>query len=249
MHAVGGAAALALENERLTADLRATVSELRASRARIVESADNARRQIERDLHDGAQQRLVALALTLRMARARRSTDDDARPSCSTRPPQNLDEAIRELRELARGIHPAVLSDRGLGSALEALARRMPLPIEIGAVPDERLPERVEAAAYFVVAEAITNVARYASASHARVDLACDDGHLVVEVADDGIGGAEPVQRLRPARAERPDRSASTGGSRSPRRPGEGTTVRALLPGLGSGLSAAAVSSPLTGSW
>ena len=227
VHAVGGAAALALENERLTADLRATVSELRASRARIVESADNARRQIERDLHDGAQQRLVALALTLRMARTR-TTDDDARQFLDEAS-ANLDEAIKELRELARGIHPAVLSDRGLGSALEALAGRMPLPIEIGAVPDERLPERVEAAAYFVVAEAITNVARYASASHASVNLACDDGQLVVEVSDDGIGGANPSNGsgLRGLS----DRIAALDGRlevTSP--PGEGTTVRALLP-------------------
>jgi signal transduction histidine kinase len=174
VHAVGGAAALALENERLTADLRATVSELRASRARIVESADDARRQIERDLHDGAQQRLVALALTLRMAQ--RKVSDEGALQVLEEASSNLDEAIRELRELARGIHPAVLSDRGLGSALEALAGRMPLPIEIEAVPSERLPQRVEAAAYFVVAEAITNVARYASASFARVNLACDDG-------------------------------------------------------------------------
>jgi signal transduction histidine kinase len=227
VHAVGGAAALALENERLTADLRATVSELRASRARIVESADNARRQIERDLHDGAQQRLVALALTLRLARSR--VTDEAAQRFLDEASQNLDEAIKELRELARGIHPAVLSDRGLGSALAALAGRMPLPIEIGDVPDDRLPERVEAAAYFVVAEAITNVARYASATHASVRLACDNGDLLVEVSDDGIGGADPANGsgLRGLG----DRIAALDGEldvTSP--PGEGTIVRARLP-------------------
>ena len=227
VHAVGGAAALALENERLTADLRATVSELRASRARIVESADNARRQIERDLHDGAQQRLVALALSLRLARSK--VHEDEALHALEEASQNLDEAIKELRELARGIHPAVLSDRGLGSALEALAARMPLPIEIGDVPDQRLPARVEAAAYFVVAEAITNVARYASASHARVELSCDDGDLLVEVVDDGVGGADPAKGsgLRGLT----DRIAALDGRldvSSP--PGEGTVVRATLP-------------------
>jgi signal transduction histidine kinase len=229
VHAVGGAAALALENERLTAELRATVSELRASRARIVESADAARRKIERDLHDGAQQRLVALALSLRLARSRVQDDPAATGELLDGASQNLDEAIRELRELARGIHPAVLSDRGLGSALEALAQRMPLPIEIAAVPAERLPAPVEAAAYFVVAEAITNVARYADASHASVDVRCSDGQLLVTVQDDGIGGADPGNGsgLRGLS----DRVAALDGRlevSSP--PGEGTTVRAVIP-------------------
>jgi signal transduction histidine kinase len=229
VHAVGGAAALALENERLTADLRATVSELRASRARIVESADAARRKIERDLHDGAQQRLVALALSLRMARARVEGDPAAAGELLDGASQNLDEAIRELRELARGIHPAVLSDRGLGSALEALAHRMPLPIEITAVPSERLSAPVEAAAYFVVAEAITNVARYAQASHASVDVRCADARLVVTVVDDGVGGADPASGsgLRGLG----DRIAALDGRLEVSSPvGEGTTVRAVIP-------------------
>jgi signal transduction histidine kinase len=229
VHAVGGAAALALENERLTAELRATVSELRASRARIVESADAARRKIERDLHDGAQQRLVALALGLRLARSRLDDDADAAKALLDDASRHLDEAIRELRELARGIHPAVLSDRGLASALEALAQRMPLPIEVAAVPRERLPERVEAAAYYVVAEAITNVARYAQATHARVDVRCDDNRLVVEVADDGIGGADPGKGsgLRGLG----DRVAALDGRLDvASEAGRGTTVRAQIP-------------------
>jgi signal transduction histidine kinase len=227
VHAVVGAAALALENERLTAELRATVSELRASRARIVESADAARRKIERDLHDGAQQRLVALALTLRMARSRVS--DEGAAELLDAASENLDGAIRELRELARGIHPAVLSSRGLGSAVEALAQRMPLPIEIVSVPSERLPEPVEAAAYFVVAEAITNVARYADASHATVSMCCDDGRLVVTVVDDGVGGADPGSGsgLRGLS----DRIAALDGRLEVSSPaGEGTTVRAVIP-------------------
>jgi signal transduction histidine kinase len=229
VHAVGGAAALALENERLTAELRATVSELRASRARIVESADAARRKIERDLHDGAQQRLVALALELRMARGRVDQDGEAAKELLDGALRNLEEATRELRELARGIHPAVLSDRGLGSAVEALAQRMPLPIEITSVPDQRLPEPVEAAAYFVVAEAITNVARYAQATHAAVDVRCDDGTLVVEVTDDGIGGADPSwgSGLRGLS----DRIAALDGRLEVSSPaGAGTTVRASIP-------------------
>jgi signal transduction histidine kinase len=229
VHAVGGAAALALENERLTAELRATVSELRASRARIVESADAARRKIERDLHDGAQQRLVALALSLRLARSRVADDPAAAGELLDGASQNLDEAIRELRELARGIHPAVLSDRGLGSALEALAQRMPLPIEIAGVPAERLPAPVEAAAYFVVAEALTNVARYADASHASVDVHCSDRTLIVTVSDDGIGGADPANGS--GLNGLSDRIAALDGRlevSSP--PGRGTTVRAVIP-------------------
>ena len=229
VHAVGGAAALALENERLTAELRATVSELRASRARIVESADAARRRIERDLHDGAQQRLVALALGLRLARRRVDDDADGAKALLDDASRDLDEAIRELRELARGIHPAVLSDRGLGFALQALAARMPLPIELNALPTERLPERVEAASYFVVAEAITNVARYAQATHARVDVRCDGTRLIVEVVDDGVGGADPANGsgLRGLS----DRIAALDGRLEvASEAGRGTTVRALIP-------------------
>jgi signal transduction histidine kinase len=229
VRAVGGAAALALENERLEAELRAHVQELRASRVRIVDSADAARRRIERDLHDGAQQQLVALALTLRTARSRLERDPAAAAELLDAAAQDLDAAIRELRELARGIHPAVLTDRGLGAALDALAQRMPLPVEIAPVPPDRLPDPVEAAAYFVVAEAITNVARYARASHARVAVTRDGARVVVEVADDGVGGADPAagSGLRGLA----DRVAALDGRLdvlSP--PGGGTTVRAVIP-------------------
>jgi len=229
VRAVGGAAALALENERLDAELRANVQELRASRARIVESADAARRRIERDLHDGAQQQLVALAIALRTARSRLERDPQAAGELLDTAAHELEAAIRDLRELARGIHPAVLSYRGLGAALEALAQRMPVPVEIVAAPEGRLPDAVEAAVYFVVAEATTNVARYARASHARVAVTSDGGRVVVEVTDDGVGGADPAKGsgLRGLA----DRVAALDGRlevRSP--PGHGTTVHAVIP-------------------
>ena len=232
VQAVGGAAALALENERLTAELRATVSELRASRARIVESADAARRKIERDLHDGAQQRLVALALELRMARGRVDQDGEAAKELLDGALRNLEEATRELRELARGIHPAVLSDRGLGSALEALAQRMPLPIEITSVPDRAAAGAGRGG----------GVLRRRRGDHERRALrarrrtrrstcAATNGALVVEVADDGIGGADPGNGLGAARAQRPDRGAGRAARGLLARRG-GTTVRAVIPAL-----------------
>ncbi len=227
--AVGGAAALALENERLDAELRANLNELRASRARIVETADAARRRIERDLHDGAQQQLVAVALTLGTARARIDRDPSGAAELLDAAKIDLDAAIRDLRELARGIHPAVLSDRGLGPALEALAGRIPLPVEIAGIPDERLPGPIEAAAYFVVAESITNVARYAEATHAEVEVSRENGRVCVRVSDDGVGGADPTagSGLRGLA----DRVAALDGRlevTSP--PGAGTTIRAVIP-------------------
>lgn len=165
---------------------------LAGSRARIVEAGDAERRRLERNLHDGAQQRLVSLALQLRMVegsfegnptRARKDLAD-AR--------EQLKHALDELRELARGIHPAILTDGGLAPALSALAHRAPLPVEIDDVPDARLPEAVEAAAYYLIAEAITNVAKHAQASHVAVSVRRDDRRVVVRVADDGIGGANP---------------------------------------------------------
>ncbi len=229
LDAVAGAAALALENERLAAELRASVKELRASRARIVKTADAARRAIERDLHDGAQQQLVALALSLRLARTRLERDPAEAGALLDAATRDLQAALQSLRELARGIHPAVLSDHGLGAALDALAQRFPFPVEIAAVPDERLPEPVEATAYFVVAEAITNVARYAGASHAVVTLERDEDALAVVVSDDGVGGADPTSGsgLRGLA----DRVAVLEGRLEVDSPiGEGTTVRAFIP-------------------
>src|SRR3954471_19390049 len=165
-------------------------AELRASRARIIEAADKARRKIERDLHDGAQQRLVSLVLDVQVAKRRMAKDPSDVVPFLDRLGKELQDASAELRELARGIHPAVLTERGLSAAIGALATRCVVPVE-GVDPlAERLPAAVEAPAYFTVAEALTNVAKYAEATHAVVSLKCDGSELVVEVADDGIGGA-----------------------------------------------------------
>ena len=190
--AVGAAAALGIQNERLDAELRAKVQELRDSRRRMLSVGLEERRRLERDLHDGAQQRLVSMALNLRLARARLRTDPDGADGLLVGAGEELDAALEELRELARGIHPALLTDRGLDTALETLVHRAPLPVELRGAPGERLPEAVELAAYFVVSEALTNVVKYAAASHAVVDVMRENGRLVVEVTDDGVGGADP---------------------------------------------------------
>jgi signal transduction histidine kinase len=227
--AVGAAAALALENERLEAALRARVEELRSSRARLVQATDAERRRLERDLHDGAQQRLVALALDLRMARDKVEQDPAAGAELLDEAMAELELATAELRELARGIHPAVLSDRGLRPAVQALASRAGVPVEVVEVPDDRLASEVEAAAYFVVAEALTNVTRYADAGSATVSLVRSNGSLHVEVSDDGIGGAdaEAGSGLRGLS----DRVAALDGSLDVDSPaGGGTSVKAVIP-------------------
>jgi PAS domain S-box-containing protein len=164
---------------------------LAASRARIVEAGDAERRRLERNLHDGAQQRLVTLALQLRLLDRQITADPAGARDDLAAARQELVHALEELRELARGIHPAILSDGGLHAAVTALANRAPLPVEITQLPSDRLPEPVEAAAYYLIAEAITNVAKHADASHVRVSVQRDDGCIVIEVADDGVGGAE----------------------------------------------------------
>ena len=165
------AAALAMENARLEVELRARLEALRASRARIVEAGDAERRRLGRDLHDGAQQRLVALMIELQLARERFATDPDGARELVDSAFANAQEAVNELRDLAAGIHPAVLSQRGLDAALESLASRAPVPVELESELAERLPSPVETAAYFVVAEALTNVAKYADATHAVVSV------------------------------------------------------------------------------
>jgi len=212
-------------------ELTARVDEMRSSQARIIEAADEARRRIERDLHDGAQQRLVALSLKLGMARKRLEAPDGvgAAGALVAEAHEESKLALAELRDLARGIHPAILTERGLGPAIEELASRAPLPVNVEEVPDGRLAASAEAAAYFVVAECLVNVAKYAQAKEATVRARREVGRIVVEVSDDGIGGANPAagSGLRGLA----DRVEALDGALTVRSiAGEGTTVRAEIP-------------------
>ena len=206
--------------QRRARALRDRVDDLRDARSRIIAAADAERRRIERDLHDGAQQRMVSVALTLSLAEAKMRTDADAAAKLVRQAREEAQIAVTELRELARGIHPAVLSDRGLRPALEALAARAPVPVDVSGVPDESLPKEVEAAVYFVTAEALTNVAKYAQAGSATVTLRRDGGWVEVAFADDGTGLSGLA-----------DRVEALGGDLSvTSEPGAGTTVRARVP-------------------
>jgi signal transduction histidine kinase len=191
LEAVGAAARLAVENSRLQAELRAQLAEVRASRARLIAAGDAERRRIERDLHDGAQQRLLGIRLALRLARGRVGQDDDEVRELLAEADGELMAGLDELRSLARGIHPAVLTDEGLAAALGSLARRAPVPVEIHAELSERLPAPVEAAAYFVASEGLANVAKHAHASHVSITVTRSDGRVRLEVSDDGAGGAD----------------------------------------------------------
>ncbi|WCB93693.1 hypothetical protein DSM104299_02409 [Baekduia alba] len=229
VRAAGAAAALALENERLEAELKARVAELQVSRAKVIEVGMAERRALERNLHDGAQQRLVALSLQLGLAKTKLRSDPDVAERILDGARAELASALEELRELARGIHPAILTDRGLAPALEALASRAPVPVEVDEVPEGRMPMPVEAVAYFVVAESLTNMAKYADAEYASVRVLRENGYAVVEIEDNGIGGADPSagSGLRGLA----DRLAALDGRLevdSP--PGVGTTVRARIP-------------------
>jgi signal transduction histidine kinase len=228
VRAAGAAVALLLENQRLDAELRARLVELEASRARLVQAADAERRRLERDLHDGAQSRLVALALNLRLARGSVSDDSDAAGLLDASIDE-LKQSLDELRDLARGIHPAVLSERGLEPAVRSLAARATLPVEIVGGPAGRLPAAVETAAYFVVSEALANVSKYAHAAQATVRLERVDTRLLVEVSDDGVGGAEAGDGsgLR-GLSDRVLALRGTFEVSSP--PGHGTKLRAQLP-------------------
>jgi signal transduction histidine kinase len=222
--AVASMARMALENERLAAQVRAQLDEVRASRARIVEAGNAERRRIERDLHDGAQQRLVALAMRLDQARAGTSGAASLIDETTT----ELLLAVREVRDLARGLHPTILTDAGLAAAVEALAERTPFPVTV-AVTESRFPPEIEAAAYYVVAEGLTNIARYAGATEARVEARADGRGLVVTVTDDGRGGADPSagSGLRGL----VDRLAAIDGELQITSPvGGGTTLTVILP-------------------
>jgi signal transduction histidine kinase len=203
--------------------------QLTASRKRLVEAAQVERRRLERNLHDGAQQRLVALSLTLRLAERQLQRDPEAARESLVRASAELADALQELRELARGLHPAVLTDHGLEAALSALTARAPLPVALTVDLDRRSREPVEAAAYFIVAEALTNDARYASADSATVIVRRQAAGLLVEVTDDGQGGADPAAGT--GLRGLTDRVEALGGRLDIQsRRGRGTTIQAWLP-------------------
>jgi signal transduction histidine kinase len=227
--AVGAAAGLALENERLQADLRARLAELRASRARMVDAADAERRRLERNLHDGTQQRLVSISMAIGLAESKLEADPRAAGQILEEARQALGTALQELREFSQGIHPAVLTERGLGPALKELVYLAPMTIKLDVPDDERLPEPVESAAYYVVAEALANVAKYASAAAVSVTVERLNGSTIIEVADDGVGGADPASGsgLRGLS----DRVEALGGTLAVESaPGRGTRLRAEIP-------------------
>ena len=215
-------AAQSIANERAQA-------ELRASRARIVRAADEARRRLERNLHDGAQQRLVSLSVGLRIALGKLPDAPVEAREILLEASAELKGALEELRDLARGLHPVTLTQLGLGPAIELLASRSPVPVTVTSTIDGRLPGPVEAAGYYVVSEALTNVAKYAAASSVRVDLACTDERLEIAVVDDGVGGAEfdAGSGLR-GLADRVDALGGCFGIESPS--GMGTRVWAEIP-------------------
>ena len=229
LDAVSSAAGLALENERLLVDLRAQLDEVRDSRARMVEASVTERRRLERNLHDGAQQRLVTLSLHLRMAQETLHHDPLAVAAMLESVGDELKQALEELRELARGLHPAVLTDRGLAPALQSLANRSPFPVEIGGVPEVRLPEAVETALYYVVAESLTNAAKHSGASEGRVEMSTTPETVAVEIHDNGSGGVNLTNGT--GIRGLVDRIEALGGTlRFQSHPDVGTVIRAQLP-------------------
>jgi signal transduction histidine kinase len=227
LEAVSAAAAIALENGRLHSELNARLEELRGSRVRVIEAGQR-EQQLERNLHDGAQQRLIALSLEVGLLEERFATDPDARARLS-QVRQEVALSLEELRDVARGLHPAVVSGHGLAVALESLAAHAPLPVRLDVALDGRLPDQVEVAAYYVVSESLANVGKHAQATTATIDVARVNGHVVVEIVDDGVGGADP-ERGSGLRGLADRVEALGGGLRVWTPPGEGTRVRAEIP-------------------
>ena len=228
LEAVGAAAGISLENARLHAELRARVEELRGSRARVIEAGQKERQRLERNLHDGAQQRLIALSLRLSLLEKKAGEHPELRDELDAAR-QEIALSLGELRDVARGIHPAVLTGHGLGVAVESLAAHAPLPVRLNVGLDGRLPERVEVAAYYVVSESLANVVKHAEAKEVGVSLARDRHHVVVEVIDDGVGGAD-TERGTGLRGLA-DRVEALGGRLRVWTPlGGGTRVRAEIP-------------------
>ena len=217
------------ELHRLNAELQARLADLATSRARIVAAGDVERRRLERNLHDGAQQRLVTLSITLRVGLAKLEADPAGARDLLTGAADELSMALAELRELARGLHPVVLTERGLGPAMEALASRAPVPVEIVETPSERLAQPIEAAAYYLIAEALTNVAKHAHARSVRVRVAQTGSMVVVQVHDDGVGGADTAGGT--GLEGLADRVEALGGRLELASPaGAGTTLSAEIP-------------------
>jgi signal transduction histidine kinase len=229
VRAVAATARMTIENERLQAEVRAQLEEVRASRARIVEFGDAERRRVERNLHDGAQQRLVNLSLALGIARSQLggTTDQDLAAALDEAVAE-LRLALAELRELARGIHPVILSEAGLGPALASLAERSPVPVTVTAVPPDRFPPPVEETAYYVACEALANATKHARATTVSISARRRSGGLLVEVGDDGVGGADPDGSGLRGLA---DRVAALDGHLRVHSPaGQGTRITAELP-------------------
>jgi signal transduction histidine kinase len=190
LDAVTAAAEITLENGRLHAELRARLEELRGSRERVIEVGQKERQRLERNLHDGAQQRLIALSLELSLLEERLPADSEARTRID-HARHEIALSLEELRDVARGIHPAVVSGHGLAVALESLAAQAPVPVTLSVGLEERVEDRLEVAAYYVVCESLANVAKHAEATSATVVLGRTNGQLVVEVVDNGVGGAD----------------------------------------------------------
>jgi signal transduction histidine kinase len=227
LEAACAAAGITLENERLNAELRARLEELKGSRARVLEAGQKERQRLERNLHDGAQQRLVALSLELSLLEeqltepAARTRVDEAR--------REITLSLEELRDVARGIHPAVLTGHGLAVALESIAARAAVPVRLSVEIEGRLPEQVEVAAYYVVSESLANVGKHAKATKATAKIVRVKGQVVVEIVDDGVGGAD-TERGSGLRGLA-DRVEALGGRLRVWTPvGGGTRVRAEIP-------------------
>jgi signal transduction histidine kinase len=226
VESVRATAALVLENERLAAEIRAQLAEVQASRARIVAATDEERRRLERDLHDGAQQRLVGLSLKLALAQI--GAEPDAAEALA-RAQDDLESALAELREFARGVHPSILREDGLAAAVQTLARQASVPVSVSGGIDGPLPDPVQLAAYFFVSEALTNIAKHARASSASISLRSRHGTLTVQVADDGVGGATSEHGS--GLAGLADRLAALGGELDiDSAPGLGTRLTARIP-------------------
>jgi signal transduction histidine kinase len=228
LDAVGAAAGIALENGRLQAELRARVEELKGSRTRVIEAGQRERQRLERNLHDGAQQRLIALSLRLNLLEQELGEQPEARAQVDDAR-HEIALSLEELRAVARGIHPAVLSGHGLAVALESLAVDASLPVRLAVEIERRLPEQVEVAAYYVVSESLANIAKHAHATHATVEVTETAHGLLVEIVDDGIGGAD-TERGSGLRGLA-DRVEALGGRLKVWTPhGGGTRVRAEIP-------------------